>query len=356
MHSVYNLLHEAIPNPGVSMGMASVTTAALLTALHPLASNSTIMRVQVQDGDIYHTVDGSTPSASNGFLVYQGAEMWFNRATYEACRVIAAEGSPVLAVTQMVYANSQTLRAPGLTSLLRTETFKSIFDWVVRTMGNNVETWETNANDYELDMIADAVTNAMAKCWEWAFWPDLHVVSYAEPDEDDGLSVISAQSAALANLGIIQQISVNHPFGPKPVEINDYTLAGDGIYFQRPVSACYIAYRPRPPKFVRSKEYSAGTTYQAGDVVYWPSTGECYMALQGTTGNSPSNLTYWERQQIPYYFQPYLRYKAYAEVLLADGQKIEKIDRYNARAEDLLISIHDRHIGQAGFHRYAQVN
>jgi len=41
--------------------------------------------------------------------------------------------------------------------------------------------------------------------------------------------------------------------------------------------------------------YSSGTTYAAYDVVYYSSTGNSYRAKSATTGNAPTNTTYWER-------------------------------------------------------------
>jgi hypothetical protein len=41
--------------------------------------------------------------------------------------------------------------------------------------------------------------------------------------------------------------------------------------------------------------YSSGTTYAAYDVVYYSLTGNSYRAKSATTGNAPTNTTYWER-------------------------------------------------------------
>ena len=41
--------------------------------------------------------------------------------------------------------------------------------------------------------------------------------------------------------------------------------------------------------------YDAATAYATGDEVYYATTGYYYTALQSTTGNAPTNATYWER-------------------------------------------------------------
>lgn len=54
------------------------------------------------------------------------------------------------------------------------------------------------------------------------------------------------------------------------------------------------------PELMRSElryyrdPYAAGTTYAAEDQVYYSTTGLYYTALQATTGNAPTNTTYWE--------------------------------------------------------------
>lgn len=54
------------------------------------------------------------------------------------------------------------------------------------------------------------------------------------------------------------------------------------------------------PELMRSElryyrdDYAAGTTYAAGDEVYYPTTALYYTALGATTGNAPTNATYWE--------------------------------------------------------------
>jgi hypothetical protein len=42
-------------------------------------------------------------------------------------------------------------------------------------------------------------------------------------------------------------------------------------------------------------EYDAATNYTAGGQVYYATTGGYYTALQASTGNAPTNETYWER-------------------------------------------------------------
>lgn len=40
-------------------------------------------------------------------------------------------------------------------------------------------------------------------------------------------------------------------------------------------------------------DYATGTTYAEGDEVYYPTNGKYYTALGATTGNAPTDATYW---------------------------------------------------------------
>ena len=88
------------------------------------------------------------------------------------------------------------------------------------------------------------------------------------------------------------------------------------------------------PRFT-TDEYSAGAAYSAGDVVYYNTTGDCYVARQSTTGNLPSDSEYWRRYRIPSFLSDYLKFYALAETLSEDGQ-MDKANFQFARAEGIL--------------------
>lgn len=88
------------------------------------------------------------------------------------------------------------------------------------------------------------------------------------------------------------------------------------------------------PRFT-TDEYSAGAAYSAGDVVYYNTTGDCYVARKATTGNLPSDSEYWRRYRIPSFLSDYLKWYALAETLSEDGQ-MDKANFQFARAEGIL--------------------
>ena len=88
------------------------------------------------------------------------------------------------------------------------------------------------------------------------------------------------------------------------------------------------------PRFT-TDEYAAGAAYSTGDVVYYNTTGDCYVARQSTTGNLPSDSEYWRRYRIPSFLSDYLKFYALAETLSEDGQT-DKANFQFARAEGIL--------------------
>ena len=47
--------------------------------------------------------------------------------------------------------------------------------------------------------------------------------------------------------------------------------------------------------FTHRGDYAGGTAYAKNDVVYYSTNGNAYIAKQATTGNAPTNATYWSQ-------------------------------------------------------------
>ena len=110
----------------------------------------------------------------------------------------------------------------------------------------------------------------------------------------------------------------------------------DGYQFGRLApDAVFIEYRARAPQF-SSVEYSAGIQYAVGDVVYVPSTGECYKALIATEGMDPvTTLTDWAQVEFPYFASEVVKEYAYSYLLLEDGEAA-KAKEIRSIADDML--------------------
>jgi len=108
----------------------------------------------------------------------------------------------------------------------------------------------------------------------------------------------------------------------------------------------YVEFRKRPPTFA-ADEYSAVTAYAADDVRFYPTTWECYRAKQATTGNAPTNTTYWEKVEFPYVLKRFVEQACYAATLKPDGAGDKAADEL-ALAYGFLIQAQDVELAQQG--------
>jgi hypothetical protein len=96
---VSNQLTELLPitSSSVTAAISGVTAAPTIT------TDAEYVRYSVLGGDVMVTTDGSTPSASNGLLIFAGSQATLRRATYAASKFYPVTGTPTL------YAEGYTL-------------------------------------------------------------------------------------------------------------------------------------------------------------------------------------------------------------------------------------------------------
>lgn len=116
----------------------------------------------------------------------------------------------------------------------------------------------------------------------------------------------------------------------------DFAIGNEGLIVPQGYGSdtAWLRYRKRPQR-ASAEVYAASTAYVAGDVVYYASTGHCYVAKQASTGNLPTNTTYWTAQEFPYVLAPFCRSRAYGHWLSEDGQPDKAAEEFD-RAEGLL--------------------
>ena len=123
-------------------------------------------------------------------------------------------------------------------------------------------------------------------------------------------------------------------------------LAGDQVW---------VEYQQEPPEFTLT-EYASSSTYttsvaygntsKKADLVYDPSTGECYKALNtNTSSHALSDHTRWERIYFPSFLDRYVRHSVYSDMLAQDGQTSKAIAE-DQRAEGILADLGDVYIPQ----------
>jgi len=227
---------------------------------------------------------------------------------------------------------------------MRTVTFKSLLHGVARQNGLDPESGDLTpelAQTY-----AEFIQARLREAWEWAWWPELTVCEVRDVDGTDAYLIPFEETDAqtiehvrwVTNLDIFQY--PNH-------KRYSHQLNSRGINLLRGMALpddLYVTYRPRAP-FLEATEYSATTTYAAGDVRYVPATGDCWKCLEASTGESPDTSAKWVQVKIPYLFLNWVRYAAGSDALRENGQH-EKADRLLDRAWQELYRLEDVEITQ----------
>jgi hypothetical protein len=76
----------------------------------------------------------------------------------------------------------------------------------------------------------------------------------------------------------------------------------------------FVHYMLPPPKFTMVP-YIEGKSYQPRSRVFYTSTGECYRAIAPTTGQLPTDTTYWALEALPAMLEDFVVPAAYADCL-----------------------------------------
>lgn len=322
-----NLIHELLPNPGVTAQTQAITAAASLPALN--ATTDIIMLTS--DGNLRYTLDGSTPTSGSLEVIYEGFPVYWNATTYAAAKVIAESGTVNVRITELIYPTNTARRAAELSTDMETVTFDYLYNRLLRKRNLNPASAVLDASQEE-DM-AELLTERMLMAYEYTWWPDLIIMEQRDTvDSGDGVYVPYSGSG-LINLGSVRAVYRDNPYTVAQPRQLTYIVRRDGVYLPGSdlPATVWVDYRLRAPKFTRV-DYSADTAYAAGEYVYYSTTGQCYMAIQAGTGNAPTNTAYWEQQEIPRMFAQYAIQGAFADFLIDDGEQARGY-REDARAD-----------------------
>jgi hypothetical protein len=214
---------------------------------------------------------------------------------------------------------------------MKTTPYRTIRDGVIQRMGIDPA---QSLLPSQASAIAEYATTAAALAWGFYDWPDTTqieqraVVAGSIALYQTGLTPIGAVSAVYASDPAATGIAVELEF----VVTDDALTITDAAYTTGDV---YVFFALPIPRFTDTA-FSSGTTYAKGDLVYYNTTGDCYEAIQATTGNLPTDTTFWLRHRIPTFLADYIKFYAVAETLAEDGQ-YDKSQFQFVRAEGVLM-------------------
>lgn len=255
---------------------------------------------------------------------------------------------------------------------MRTVTFKSVYEQVLRAVGLDPTTAGLTADREEF--FADLINNAVQDAWEFEFWPELTLceerayratwaagTAYTTDDEVYYATDGTFYKALTTTIGEVpsatpaswEAISVNKylPYEPgdarplgevmgiwskdpqqcanQAVELQ-YQVTALGVQItdsQAPAALVWVKYRLRPNQFTRV-DWSGTGVYAAGDLVYYDSVGECFVATYDANMNQ-----IWVKVDMPWIFQYAVIHGAAAGYLRQDGQR-ERAEREAGLADD----------------------
>lgn len=209
---------------------------------------------------------------------------------------------------------------------MRTVTFKSVYERVLRRVGIDPTTASLSADRQEF--FADLINERVSQCWEYTFWPEVCESESRTPDANE---LIAYEQTGQVALGEVMGVWNKDPqrYAGTAHELI-FVMTADGIQLtdqnDNIPSTVYVQYRRRPNRFTRVA-WDGGTTYYAGDEVFYGS--DCYQAvLVGVTET-------WNKVAFPYFLANAVVHGAAADYLRQDGQR-ERGDREDTLATEKL--------------------
>src|SRR5262249_46626985 len=94
-----------------------------------------------------------------------------------------------------------------------------------------------------------------------------------------------------------------------PFHVRDSFLLVRGVQ-----SKIWIEFRLQPPVFT-NVPWVSGTAYTPGAVVYYDTTGECYVNTAATNSAAPTTAANWRKVDFPYIFAEYTAESVYAAMV-----------------------------------------
>lgn len=260
---------------------------------------------------------------------------------------------------------------------MRTESFRSVMHRAIRRRGLDPAQGVQSATFLA---IGEYIDQYARRAWRWTDWPELttYVEALLRPAWNVATAYTIGQQVTYENA--VWQATANHtgstPFADAEdwiaIAVNDLTLAsvgvesgavldvwdsnpqtaddakqvgwidrGTAIYIKKSAAKVWL-YISVPVSRFSAAPWAVGTAYNAGDVVYLESTGECYKATASTTGDNPATATsIWTLQRLPLVLADYAAIRTAADLYREDEQ-MDKAMMLDGLADDCLLEQQDQ--------------
>ena len=283
---------------------------------------------------------------------------------------------------------------------MKTCTIKSVYEAIVRMRG--IDPLTAGLSAAQKSQIADYINGRIIEGYTYAFWPEIMlaeqrqyratwdaILNYATGDEvfhvdaaggenyyvslldgnvgkdpdtettcwqtvgDEFLRTISFRQQGETEMGAVDLQNCIFDKDPRIYRfaglVRDVISYEGGILIsanKAPVRP-WVWFRPPPPEYSLA-EWSATATYAIGDIWYYATSGECYKALQPSTGKNPYSETgHWQPVDFPAFLKKFVTHGAHADYLL------DPVER--AKEESIVVaelaSLEERLVDQRGVER-----
>lgn len=281
---------------------------------------------------------------------------------------------------------------------MRTVTYQSVLWGVARRLGMEPN---KDLNRTRAATLTEYINSRLAEAWRWEFWPELTLCQerfyrpdYAADetivtgderydatsgayyralqDQDpaaEGVSnaayweaasdldkYVAWEQAGLDVIDAVKRASKRNPrvyrtsYGP----IHWWTSERGVQLGPDTPSSVWLEFRT-PPAMFTSSEWAAATAYTAGQRVYLPANGQCYIALGNTTGDNPaSSPDEWEQIEFPAVLAGYVMWAAMTDGL-RDQKQTDRALAELAQAREELQDLVDRELDGQGQYDMARV-
>ncbi len=227
---------------------------------------------------------------------------------------------------------------------IRTVSFKTLYDRVVREVGLIPETWNPSA--YQKDQLCDFISDRLQKAYEADWWTALSPIieKAVSGDATTGYYVpkavipsgagAPASGVSLVHMDAIRWITTLNPAVARRPKALPYRLSDRGIELPTDAPATvWIQFRLAPPRVTITTTYSGAASYGRDALVY-DGSAHCYRSLQDSnSGNALSLKVYWEKQHIPALFLRYVARGVRADWLRLQGDSQQAADAESGRAQ-----------------------
>jgi len=168
------------------------------------------------------------------------------------------------------------------------------YDILQRAIARKTQLDPDNLDQVEFESIRDAVSQALEEIWRYDWWPDLKITEQRRyRDAYDSATAYVAGDEVYHIASDAYYVALRASTG------NDPATEVDGEWETE------TDYWAASERSYDADDYDAATAYASGDQVFYPVTGRHYQCFASSTGNAPTNTTYWG-ELVP--FEPYIPY------------------------------------------------